>query len=223
MTEQIRKTESCARPDASPAPDGPAKQPCPAENEVSQSAKNAGEIWISDTLCEGCPPPEGRLPKEMRTYRLLDRLGIRYLRLDHGVTPTIEACRRIDQILGIEICKNLFLCNSQKTRFYLLMMPGSKKFRTSVLSRQIGSARLSFAPPEYMEKYLDITPGSVSVLGLMNDREGAVTLLIDREVLDSPFIGCHPCVNTASLKLASKDVLEKFLPYTGHGYQVVDL
>lgn len=182
------------------------------------------EIWIDEHLYTGRPDSsDGRLPKEMRVYDLLDKLGITYYRLDHDVTPSIEACEQVDTLLGIEICKNLFLCNTQKTNFYLLMMPGSKKFKTKDLSKQIGSARLSFAPEEFMEKFLDITPGSVSVMGLMNDTEKQVHLLIDKDVLESPYIGCHPCINTSSLKIPTKDILEKFLPYTGHTYQIVEL
>ncbi len=180
--------------------------------------------WIDRTLYEGRPiKEEGRLEKELRTYDLLDKLGIPYWRVDHEVMPTIEACQEVDKILGIEICKNLFLCNAQKTKFYLLMMPGTKQFQTKVLSKQIGSSRLSFAPAEFMEKYLDICPGSVSVLGLMNDRDKQVRLVIDREVAKEEYLGCHPCINTSSLKLQMKDVLEKFLPAVGHEAVFVDL
>ena len=182
------------------------------------------EFWMDEHLYTGRPEnSEGRLPKELRVYDLLDRLEIPYFRVDHDVTPSIEACEKVDELLGIEICKNLFLCNTQKTNFYMLMMPGNKKFKTKDLSRQIGSARLSFAPPEFMEQYLDITPGSVSVLGLMNDKENHVRLLNDKEVLECPYIGCHPCINTSSLKLSTQDLLNKFLPSTGHPYQVVEL
>ena len=180
-------------------------------------------IKIDEHLYTTRPAPEGRLSKEMRCYDVLEKLSIPFVRLDHEVTPSIEACRHVDELLGIEICKNLLLCNTQKTDFYLLMMPGTKKFRTSVLSRQISSARLSFAPPEFMEEFLDITPGSVSILGLMNDKNKRVRLLIDKEVIEMPYIGCHPCINTSSLKLSAKDILEKFLPYTGHDYTVVEL
>lgn len=169
------------------------------------------------------PSPEGRLAKEMAVYDLLEELEIPYERMDHEVTASIEDCHEVDKILGIHICKNLFLCNSQKTAFYLLMMPGEKKFLTKDLSKQINSARLSFAGPEFMEKYLNITPGSVSVMGLMNDKEHQVKLLIDSDVLKEEYLGCHPCINTASLKLKLSDVLEKFLPCTGHEYTVVAL
>ena len=166
---------------------------------------------------------EGRLEKETAVYDLLDRLGISYERVDHPAVPTIEACQEIDQVLGIHICKNLFLCNAQKTSFYLLLIPGEKKFKTKDLSRQIQSARLSFAGAEYMEKYLNILPGAVSIMGLMNDTEQKVRLLIDREVLEEEYLGCHPCVNTSSLKIKMQDILERYLPEVRHEYTIVDL
>ena len=135
---------------------------------------------------------ENRLPKEMAVYELLDELKIPYGRVDHEVAPTIEACLDIEKLLEIGICKNLFLCNRQKTDFYLLMMPGEKAFKTKDLSHQLGCARLSFADASFMEEFLDITPGSVSVMGLMNDTEGRVRLLIDRDILKEEYIGCHP-------------------------------
>ena len=165
----------------------------------------------------------GRLPREIRTYDYLDELGLEYERTDHEAAGNMEACNKIDAVLGVVICKNLFLCNRQKTAFYLLMMPGDKKFKTKELSSQIGSARLSFAEPEDMLKYLDIEPGAVSVMGLLNDREKAVQLLIDEDVLEGEYLGCHPCVCTSSLKLRTKDIMEKFLPATGHDYRTVHL
>jgi Ala-tRNA(Pro) deacylase len=166
---------------------------------------------------------ENRLPREIRTYDFLDSLGIEYKRIDHERTDTMEACNKVDAILGVVMCKNLFLCNRQKTAFYLLMMPGDKKFKTKELSSQINSARLSFAEPEDMLKYLDIEPGSVSVMGLMNDRNHAVQLLIDEDVLQDEYIGCHPCVNTSSLKMRTEDVINTFLPAVGHDYKTVHL
>ena len=147
----------------------------------------------------------GRLEKEIRTYDLLDRLGVEYERIDHEPAMTMEDCKEVDQLLEAVICKNLFLCNRQKTAFYLLMIPDTKVFHTKDLSAQIGSARLSFAKPEYMEEFLDITPGSVSVMGLMNDKEHRVQLLIDEDVLDGEYIGCHPCINTSSIRFKVKD------------------
>lgn len=164
-----------------------------------------------------------RLPREVRTYDYLDNLGISYMRTDHGRADNMDACNEIDAVLGVIICKNLFLCNRQKTNFYLLMMPGDKKFKTKELSAQINSARLSFADPEDMLKYLDIEPGAVSIMGLMNDHDRQVKLLIDEDVLDGEYLGCHPCVSTSSLKIRTADVIEKFLPATGHTFQTVHL
>lgn len=169
------------------------------------------------------PSPKGRLLKEMAVYELLEKLDIPYLRVDHEAAATVDDCHGVDEALGIHICKNLFLCNRQKTDFYLLMMPGLKKFKTKELSSQLGVARLSFAEAEYMEEFLNITPGSVSVMGLMNDRDHRVRLLIDHELLQDEFVGCHPCVNTSSLKVRMRDILDKFLPYVGHDYTPVEL
>ncbi|MDO4322293.1 MAG: prolyl-tRNA synthetase associated domain-containing protein [Lachnospiraceae bacterium] len=165
----------------------------------------------------------GRLAKEIAVYDLLEKLEIQYDRVDHGPMMSIAQCEEVDQTLKIEICKNLFLCNQQKTKFYLLMMPGTKKFVTREVCRLIPSPRLSFANEKYMEEFLNITPGSVSVMGLMNDTENHVQLLIDREVAESEYFGCHPCMNTSSLKMRTKDMLEKFLPYVHHDYQVLDI
>ena len=165
----------------------------------------------------------GRLPKEVRSYDFLDSLGIAYQRIDHEAAMTMEACAAIDEALDATICKNLLLCNRQCTAFYLLMIPGNKTFKTSVLSKQIGSSRLSFADAEYMERFLDITPGSVSVLGLMNDHEHHVQLLIDEDVLKGEFFGCHPCINTSSLRLRTSDLMEKIIPAMGHEPRIVSL
>ena len=164
-----------------------------------------------------------RLEKEIRTYDFLDSLGVAYQRIDHEAAMTMEACEEIDKMLDATICKNLFLCNRQETSFYLLMIPGYKKFKTKELSSQIGSARLSFAKDTYMEEFLDITPGSMSVLGLMNDKENRVQLLIDEDVLRGKYIGCHPCINTSTLNLSMPEMRAKFLPHLGIEPMLVDL
>ena len=175
-------------------------------------------------LFKGRPEDEtGRLEKEIRVYVFLDRLGIEYERTDHEPADTMEACNKIDAVLGTLICKNLFLCNRQKTDFYLLIMPGNKPFKTKDITAPLGCSRLSFASPEYMEKFLDITPGAVSVMGLMNDTENNVRLVVDRAVFDDETFGCHPCVNTSSLKLKTKDIIEKYLPAVHHEPTVIEL
>lgn len=194
------------------------------------------------TIYKGKPTDTtGRQERELRVYELLDSIGVEYDRLDHEAAMTMEVCAEINAAFGrmtLEefkaedkeertkhaiVCKNLFLCNRQRTKFYLLMIPGDKKFLTKNLSAQINSARLSFAGEEDMLRYLDITPGSVSVLGLMNDSENSVQLLIDSDVLQSEYMGCHPCINTSSLRMKTKDLIEKILPAIHHEPVVVYL
>lgn len=164
-----------------------------------------------------------RLEKEIKVYDLLDELGMEYGHVDHDAAETMEICSEIDKVLGTLICKNLFLCNRTKTEFYLLMMPGDKPFKTKDITKQIGCSRLSFAGAEFMEEYLNIKPGAVSVLGLMNDTENHIQLLIDKPVAEGETVGCHPCVNTSSLKIKTEDLLEKFLPAVNHKPIIVDL
>lgn len=166
---------------------------------------------------------EGRLPKEIRVYDYLENLGIEYYRVDHNEADTMEKCEKIEKDLNTVICKNLFLCNRQKTKFYLLMMPKDKVYRTKDFSPLVNSARLSFGTEEDMVKYLDVTPGSVSIMGLMNDKDHVVQLAIDKDVLVPEFVGCHPCINTSSLKIKTSDILEKYLPSTGHTPIFVEL
>lgn len=194
------------------------------------------------TIYKGRPEDlSGRLDREIRVYDLLDSLHVEYDRLDHEPAMTMEVCAEIDaafERMPLEafkadlsadkskhaiVCKNLFLTNKLHTKYYLLMMPGDKKFLTKDLSAQINSARLSFAGEDEMLKYLDVTPGSVSVLGLMNDKDNAVQLLIDSDVLRSEHVGCHPCMNTSSLRMLVKDLTEKILPAIHHEAIVVNL
>ena len=168
-------------------------------------------------------PAGDRAPVELETFARLDRLGISYTWVSHDEANTIEDCADVSAALGISICKNLLLCNRQKTDFYLLTMPGDKPFQTKVLSRQLGTARLSFAPAELMEGLIGCAPGSASVLGLAYDTEHRVRLLMDREVYETAWFGCHPCKNDASLRIRTEDLLRVFLPHTGHDVTVVDL
>lgn len=160
-------------------------------------------------------PTDDRLPVELAVYDMLEKLGIEYTRTDHKAAQTMEDCIAADKLLGVELCKNLFLCNRQKTNYYLLLMPAGKGFRTKDLSHQINSARLSFADETAMKELLGLTPGSVSVMGLMNDSEHKVSLLIDKDLLSEEYFGCHPCINTSSLKIRTSDLMEKILPHLG--------
>lgn len=180
-------------------------------------------INVNTTHFTSRPDCTGRLDKEKRVYDLLEELQISYEGVDHDIANTIEDCQAVEEELGVKICKNLFLRNRQKTTFYLLLMPGDKKFLTKDLSAQLGISRLSFAEPEFMEQYLDLTPGSASVLGLMNDLDRDATLLIDEDLLKDEYIGCHPCINSSTLKIRTSDILDNFLKYTGHQPTLVKL
>lgn len=179
-------------------------------------------MYIDNTLHSG-RPEDKRIEKEERCYSLLDSLNVEYSRVDHDYADHIDDCHEIEKVLGCEICKNLLLTNRQQTELYLLLMPGDKPFKTKILSKQIGTARLSFATPEQMLAALDITPGSVSVLGLMNDGDNAVHLLIDRDLLRNEYFGCHPCINSSSLKIKTADVIERVIPAMHHAAAYVDL
>ena len=178
------------------------------------------------TLYKGRPHDcTGRLEKEVRTYDLLDKLGMEYWRTDHAFmkADTMEDCKVIDDCLGATVCKNLFLCNRQKTNFYLLCMPPHKAFHTKDLSHQIGSARLSFAPEEQLWDLLHCTPGSATILGLMNDDENRVQLLIDKDTYEAEYFSCHPCLCTSTIKLKTSDVKNMLLPKVHHEPIVVEL
>lgn len=168
--------------------------------------------------------PEGELPpQESAAFDLLDTLGIDYDRVSHDAAFNMELCAGVSAVLGVSVCKNLFLCTRQKTSFYLLCMPPDKPFHTKDLSAQINSSRLSFAPEDSLWELLHCHPGSATVLGLANDTEHRVQLLLDREVYDAPYMSCHPCICTSTLKLKTSDVLTRLLPHTGHTPIVVDL
>lgn len=171
------------------------------------------------TLHKGRPEDaEGRLEKEIKVYDFLDELGIEYYRLDHEPADSDhpEVCDAVEEALGAKICKNLFLANRQRTSFYMLMIPAEKTFRSSDISKQAGSSRLHFAEAEYMLEMLGTTPGSASVMGLMNDAGHRVQLLVDEDLLEQEFIGCHPCINTSSLRIRKDDIFGRFLEATGH-------
>ena len=165
-------------------------------------------MTIVETLFTG-RPEEHRTAREERCYDLLDSLSVEYYRVDHEHADTIQDCELVEGLL--------------QTDFYLLIMPGEKPFMTKILSKQIGTARLSFGTPEQMEHYLDTHPGSASVLGLMNDKGHEVRLLVDRDLLSEEYFGCHPCLNTSSLRFRTADLFEKILPAVGHEPTFVDL
>lgn len=168
-------------------------------------------------------PDNDRIQVELDTYDLLQNLGIPFTGIDHEVAMTMEDLQAVKKVLDVKVSKNLLLCNTQKTKFYMLIMPGDKRFLTKNLSKQINSARLSFADGTYMEQFLNITPGSLSIFGLIHDKDNNVQLVIDKDVLEHEYFGCHPCINTSTLKIKTSDIMNIFLPLTNHEPIIVEL
>ncbi len=166
---------------------------------------------------------DDRGKEEQAVYRLLTKLNIPFIRADHEALFSRDGYEEISKAIGAMVCKNLFLANRQQTEFYLLRMPGDKKFKTKELSNQIHSSRLSFGNQEALEKYLHAEKGYCSILDLRNDTENKVKLLIDKDLLEKESVGVHPCINTSSLAIQWKDLLEVFLPGIHHSYQLVTL
>lgn len=165
----------------------------------------------------------GRLGKECAVYDLLEQLDIPFTRADHPAAFTMEECEAVSQALHTPICKNLFLCNRQKTAFYLLLLPASKPFRTKEITAQLGCARLSFAGEEQLASLLHLTPGSATIFGLQYDTENRVQLVVDRDLLDEAYFGCHPCINTSTIRLKTSDVFDRLTHALHHDYTLVTL
>lgn len=166
--------------------------------------------------------PENKVSDiEEKTYNFLSELGISFECIEHSPAETIAICHQIEEKLGARICKNLFLKNSAQTQYYLLLLDGDTKFESSTISKQIGSTRLSFASAEKLDEYLGLQPGSVSVLGLINDKEANVTLLIESKLLEDEFFCCHPCKNTSTLKFRTSDIVERIIPATNHNFTLI--
>ena len=162
---------------------------------------------IDKTLYTGRPSDECS-EVEMAIYDKLDSLGIEYKRADHDHTDTMEDCLLIESVLGAKICKNLFLCNRQKTSFYMLLMPGDKPFKTKFLTSQLNCARLSFAEADKMQEYLHTIPGSVSALELIFDTDNNIQLVIDNDLMKDDYICGHPGINTSTVRLLREDMLK---------------
>ena len=165
----------------------------------------------------------GRLEKECAVYDLLEQLNIPFTRADHPAAFTMEECEAVSQALHTPICKNLFLCNRQKTAFYLLLLPASKPFRTKEITAQLGCARLSFAGEEQLASLLHLTPGSATIFGLQYDTENRVQLVVDRDLLDEAYFGCHPCINTSTIRMRTSDVFDRLTHALHHDYTLVTL
>ena len=185
---------------------------------------NNGLNMEEATVFEGRPADGAeRTEAETAVYDFLDRLGVDYVTVCHPAAFTMEECEAVRRKIGAPVFKNLFLTNKQHSQFYLLMIPASKPFKTKYLSSQLGCARLSFASAEEMQDMLHISPGAVSPMGLVHDKQCKVRLIVDSDLSSTERYACHPCVNTASIAMSLNDLLEKVVPSTGHSFTWVNL
>lgn len=178
-------------------------------------------MYISEIMTT--PPSEKRNETETKLYQILKKLNIPFERVDNDVVETMEECREIDEKLGTEIRKSLFLCNKKKTSFYLVVLPADKQLDTAAMCAKLGLPKLSFASGELMEEHLGTRPGSASIMGLINDADDYVQLIMDQEVAEAEWFGCNPGTNISHLKLKTADLLKKFLPHIYHQAKIAEL
>ncbi|MBN1227217.1 MAG: prolyl-tRNA synthetase associated domain-containing protein [Deltaproteobacteria bacterium] len=162
------------------------------------------------------------MDQEKKVYEYLDALSIVYQRYKHPAVYTVEQARKHrGSITGGQV-KNLFLRNSKGKHHYLIVLEQSKKLDIKALQTRIGASKLSFASAKRLEKYLGVTPGSVSPFALINDLNHEVETYIDADLMDYEQLNFHPNVNTVTLTISSAD-FKKFLEHTGNDFYFLHL
>jgi Ala-tRNA(Pro) deacylase len=177
-------------------------------------------IYISEIMTSA--PAKGRNDTEDKVYELLKKLNISYERVENDVVETMEECKEIDIALGTEIRKSIFLSNAKKTSFFLVVLPADKQLDTAALAKKIGVGKLTFASEDAMVKHLGTHPGSATIMGLINDVDEYVQLIMDKAVAEAEWFGCNPGINTAHLKVRTTDILKKFLPQIYHQAKIIE-
>lgn len=168
-------------------------------------------------------PDDQRQGLESQAYDTLKKLGIPFERVDNDAVEAMADCVEISERLGAEIRKTVLLCNRQKTEYHMLIMSADKPFVTKDYSEAVGCARMSFASGDAMVELLGQPPGTASVMGLLNDGDGRVKLLIEESVANEDWFACNPGVNTSHIRFRTKDLVEKLLPAIGHGVTIIKL
>ncbi len=153
---------------------------------------------------------------------LLEQRGVAYERLDHPAVFTAdEADRLVPKARGAH-AKNLLVEDRKSGRLFMLTVPFGKRTDLKATARALGTAKLSFASAETMLETLGVTPGAVSMMALVNDRSGRITLVLDRVLAEADAVQCHPLVNTATLIVDQPD-LRRFLDAAGHAPEVLEV
>ena len=168
--------------------------------------------------------PEGRVSDtEEKVYSKLRELGIGFERVDNDSISTMEECAEVGEVLGTDICKSILACTRNKSEYYLIILPGDKRFVSKLASKAVGSSRLSFASPEDMQELLGTTPGNASPLAVINDCDGKVKLVIDRELAEDEHIACNTGANTTHIRFSTGDLIDKILPAFDHIPEIVEI
>ena len=153
---------------------------------------------------------------QRQVYAALERLEIPFGRIDNDPAVTMEDCIAIDQALGVPTMKTLLLCNRQQTVFYLYVMPGDKPFSTKDFGAALQISRVSFAPADKLHEFLGTEVGATTPLSLVADPENRVRLIIDKAAVTPDSIGCPDGTTTCYMRLRTADLLDKYIPETGH-------
>ncbi len=161
-------------------------------------------------------------PNPDSIYELFAANGITYRRYDHEPVYTCDEADRAVPATGAAHTKNLFLRDKKGQRHWLLVTLCEKSIDLKQVAERIGGDKLSLGSSDRLARYLGVTPGSVTVLSLINDPRRDVTLVIDQDVWDASAVQAHPLVNTATLVISQAD-LRRFLAMTGHEPQIVRL
>jgi len=157
-----------------------------------------------------------------QVYECLDKMGIEYEYYEHPEAPTIEIAAQFYRGEDTTLCKNLFFRNHKGNRHYLVIMDSRHQMDIHSIEKMLRQGKLSFASSERMMKYLGLRPGSVSLFGLVNDKDHEVTLFVDKGLVNVKKVSFHPNDNHASLVISSSDMF-KFIENIGNEWQVVDL
>lgn len=168
-------------------------------------------------------PSEYKTPLQEMTYKFLSENNIEFSRVDNDEAVTMEDCIEIDKALDMKTVKTLFLCNRQKTQFYLFVTEGDKPFVTKDFSSALGISRVSFASAEMLDEIIGTKVGATTIFGVLREQAQEVRVVFDKAVCESEWFGCSDGTTSCYMKLKTDDILNKLLPSSGHTYEVIEV
>jgi len=177
-------------------------------------------LYVSEIVNE--KPKEFENETQRMIYEALEELKIPFDRVENDFMISMEDCEAVNKKMNTRMAKNLFLCNRQKTEFYLFITKDNKHFNTKIFSKAMGISRVSFAPEETLTEYLGTKIGATTIFSLVYDKDCKVHLVIDKDVLEEKFHACNDGTNNAHIKITTKDLMEKYLKYTKHEPVIIE-